>query len=438
MSFGRLQAPQSSFSVGERAASSLLGLFESLPGVAAGAVIAGFLAVTLAFPQFGALAPLLPLWLVVPIVLAAIRFRSLGALVTAAIALVLAGPLAPFHPGPLQADDVAEWIAASLAFVALGQFVAVAVHQPRGARREALESMQAERTLRRGLAAGRFEVHYQPIVAIAGPRDYIASAEALLRWREPVTPGVAPIELLAVAERSGVIRELSQFVLDQACERIAEWSALLPRPFVIWVNLSASELADDTLATRIRNAIARNHIDPWQLGLEITETAVMHDIRPSSELLRRVHNLGVRIAIDDFGTGQSSLEYIRFLPVDVIKIDGSFVEGLPDDPISTKLVSTVVDLAHAMGLQTVGEQVETGKQLGALRDMGCDYAQGFYFSPAVASEVVDEWLRGRHDGPVQAPKRAVAHPARLARRAEQSNEAARTQLHHSGTADTSP
>ena len=422
MAAGQLQTPRSSFSVGALP-SQLLVRFESLSGAAAGAIIAGLLASTVAFPHLGALEPLVLLWLFVPVVLAAIRFRSMGALVTAAIALALAGPLVPWHHGPLAGNAVAEWIGASLAFVAMGQFVAVAVHQRRGARGEVVESIRAKRLVLRALAARRFEVHYQPIVAITGPHDYIASAEALLRWRDPAPYDEAPAALLEAAERGDVMQDLSDFVLNQACEHIAGWSGLFPRPFVVSVNLSASELADDTLPGRIVEAVTRNHIDPRQLGLEITETAVMDDVRHSIELLQQIHDLGVRIAIDDFGTGQSSLEYIRLLPVDIIKIDGSFIEGLPDDPVSATLVSSVVDLAHALGLQIIGEQVETEKQLATLRDMGCDYAQGFHFNPAVAPEDVTDWLHGRQGqlnaAPRQAPSRALpeAHRQRPRRRA---------------------
>jgi EAL domain-containing protein (putative c-di-GMP-specific phosphodiesterase class I) len=337
-------------------------------------------------------------------VLAAIRFRSLGALVAAVLALLLAGPLVAWHPGPLVAVDALGWIVAFLAFVAMGQFVAVAVHQPRGARRQELKSIRAERSLRRALADAQLAVHYQPIVAIIG-RPHIESAEALLRWRDPAAHAGAPTELVAAAEGSVVMQDLSQFVLNQACAHIAQWAELSPRRFVISVNLSASELDDNTLPARIQDVITRTHIDPSQLGLEITETAAMDDIRHSIELLRQIHDLGVRLSIDDFGTGQSSLEYIQLLPVDIIKIDGSFVEPLCEDPVPTKLVSTVIELAHTMGLQTIAEGVETDQQLDALRNMGCDYAQGFLFSPALSPDDVTQWL---HDRQTNEPRRRLA------------------------------
>jgi EAL domain-containing protein (putative c-di-GMP-specific phosphodiesterase class I) len=413
MTRGVGRAPRSSFSVGERIVSPLLGLFEDLPGPAGGAVIAGLFAVTLVLPHFGELEALLALWLYVPVVLAAIRFRSQGALIASVIALVLAGPVVPWRHGPLPTDDVAEWIAAALAFVGTGQFVAVAVHRPRGARHSERDLIRAERPLRRALAEHQLTVHYQPIVAIAGPHDYIASAEALLRWQDPTAHPIAATELLAVAERGVVIGDLSQFVLNDTCEHIAEWSSLIPRHFVISVNLSASELADDALPGRIQESITRTQISPQQLGFEITETAVMNDIRHSIEVLGRIHDLGVRLAIDDFGTGQSSLEYIRLLPVDTIKIDGSFIEDLCEDPIPTKLVSTVIELAHTMGLQVVAEHVETDQQLSALRHMACDYAQGFLFNRAVAPDIVTDWLRYRR---ARRPIRRATSTPRASRR----------------------
>jgi EAL domain-containing protein (putative c-di-GMP-specific phosphodiesterase class I) len=400
------ETPGSSYSPGARAVSLLLARFESLSGPAGGAVILAVFAVTLVFPRFGSLEALLALWLLVPVILAAIRFRSLGALIAAGLALLLVGPLVPWRPGPLGPGDVFDWIAAALAFVALGQFVAVAVHQPVGTRLDVLRSIRAERVLGRALAEDQLAVHYQPIVAIGG-HPHIVSAEALLRWRDPAAHTVPATELVTAAEHSVIMRELSQFVLHETCDHIAEWSALFGRQFVISVNLSASELGDDALPTRIRAAITQSHIDPRQLGLEITETVAMADIRHSITLLQQIHDLGVRLSIDDFGTGQSSLEYIKLLPVDIIKIDGSFVEALGDDPIPSKLVSIVIDLAHTMGLRTVAEHVETDQQLSVLRAMGCDYAQGFLFSRALAPHLVTEWLHER--SPSQAESR---HPPR--------------------------
>ena len=393
----------------KRPMSQLMGRFESLPGWVAATVIVALFAATFAFPDIDRLDAIVTLWLFVPVVLAAIRFRSPGALVAAVGALLLAGPLATWHPGPLLANGLAEWIVASLAFLAMGQFVALAVHQPPGARRRELLEARADRALSRALDRQQLAVHYQPIMAIGGPKAYFASAEALLRWRDPAAHSESPTALVAPAEHSDVMRDLSEFVLRQACARIAEWSLLLSRPFIIWVNFSASELSDDTLPARIRAAIDRAGIDPSQLGVEITESAAMSNVRHSVELLEQIHALGVALSIDDFGTGRSSLEYIQLLPVDVIKIDGSFIKELGNDPIPTKLVATIIDLAHAMGLQAVAEHVETDEQLASLQQLGCDYAQGFLFSRAVAPSVVRAWMHGRHAA--EQRSRPAAGPA---------------------------
>jgi diguanylate cyclase (GGDEF)-like protein len=262
-------------------------------------------------------------------------------------------------------------------------------------RETAIERLELESALRRGLVRDEFRVHYQPVIRFDSSE--VIGFEALVRWEHPERGMLTPDDFLAVAEETGLIVPIGAWVLREACAQAARW-AKEPNydiPLVVSVNVSARQLADDELIPRLRAALASSRLDPSLLALEITETTLMADRDRAIDILRQVTDMGVRVGIDDFGTGQSSLAYLRALPVHSLKIDSSFVEGLGRDPEGAAIVSAVVHLGHALGLSVTAEGVETTGQLEELRALGCDLGQGFYFAYPQPGPIVQALVRHR-------------------------------------------
>lgn len=223
------------------------------------------------------------------------------------------------------------------------------------------------------LARQEFVVHYQPIVDLK--KGAITGAEALLRWAHPARGPVPPDEFISIAERSGLMPAITRLVLDEACR----WAVSNPDVpgLSISVNVSPSELADPALIDGVMEALARHHLDPSRLRIEVTETALLEDIDAVLAPLYALRSIGVSLAVDDFGTGYSSLIHVKRLPIDIVKIDRSFVAGLGLELDNTTLVAAVLKLAHTMSLEVVAEGVETHAQLRSLAAMGCEFAQGY-------------------------------------------------------------
>ena len=211
---------------------------------------------------------------------------------------------------------------------------------------------------------------------------------------------VPPLAFIPAAEDSGMIVDLGAWVLRQACQEAATW----PADMHVAVNLSVRQLADRAVVAVVADALAVSGLDPRRLVLEVTESALMANAELAIGCLRDLKALGVRLAIDDFGTGYSSLVYLKRMPVDAIKVDRSFVDGLGDDAEDTAIVSSVVRLAHAVGVQAIAEGVETAEQQAHLRELGCDLAQGYYF--AAPMDVDADWV----SAPVAAALVYVARP----------------------------
>ncbi len=261
--------------------------------------------------------------------------------------------------------------------------------------RKAGELLGIEQELRLGLQRGEFSLHYQPEVELATNR--IVGAEALLRWQSPTRGSVPPARFIPIAEATELIMQLGEFVLREACLQTAEWRrvGLVPDSFVTWVNVSARQLSSGTLGAVVRDALQAASLLPRALGLEVTETAVVEDglagDRARAEL-NRLHGLGVRVAIDDFGTGFSSLGQLRHFPIDMIKVDGSFVRGTVDDPKDAAITAHLVNLAHSLGLVAVAEGIESEGQLDSLQDFGCDLGQGYLFARPMPADQFRELL----------------------------------------------
>nr|WP_221381698.1 EAL domain-containing protein [Actinoplanes polyasparticus] len=241
------------------------------------------------------------------------------------------------------------------------------------------------------LTEQQFVVHYQPVVDL--PTQRLTGVEALVRWQHPERGLLAPQHFIDTAEESGLIVPLGRWVLCESLRQLAHWQ----RPgFKVNVNLSARQFQDPALVTDVRDALAESGVDPACLTLEITESMLLQDIDAATDTLHALRRLGVRLAIDDFGTGYSSLNYLKRLPVDIIKIDRAFVTQVATDDGDKALVDAVVGLSQALRMQTVAEGIETDDQWTALRRLGCDFGQGFLFGrpvdPASIELLLDEPL----------------------------------------------
>ena len=240
----------------------------------------------------------------------------------------------------------------------------------------ALARLDLEVELRHAISGGELELHYQPVLNAHSGRLY--GFEALVRWRHPQAGLLPPSAFMELAEESGLVLPLGEWVLEQACRMARDWRDQHPdETAVMAVNLSARQFQDPDLCARVAAVLQTSGLDPSALVLEITETVVMGDTERTLATLRALKRLGVRLAIDDFGTGYSSLSYLKRFPVDIVKIDRSFVDGLGDSPVDREIVAAVIRLAAAVGMQTVAEGVETPAQLEQLRRLGCSLVQGY-------------------------------------------------------------
>jgi diguanylate cyclase (GGDEF)-like protein/PAS domain S-box-containing protein len=257
------------------------------------------------------------------------------------------------------------------------------------ARARTLEHLHTGNALHRALERGEFELHYQPILELETGR--ISGFEALIRWRHPERGLIAPIEFIGLAEETGLVVPIGTWVLETACSQVAAWQARETdgrRPLTVSANLSPRQLAEPTFPDQISDVLRRTGIRPGTLWLEITETTLMHDTESATSVLRALRSLGVHLAVDDFGTGYSSLSHLKRFPIEALKIDQGFVDGLGRDPEDTAIVAAVVSLAHALGLSSTAEGVEDPRQLAELRTLGCEHAQGNLFAePRPAAEL---------------------------------------------------
>jgi diguanylate cyclase (GGDEF)-like protein len=247
------------------------------------------------------------------------------------------------------------------------------------ARKRVMDRLDTEVALHRALERDEFRIWYQPEVALDDGR--IVGLEALLRWEHPEWGVQLPGQFLQLAEETGLILPIGEWALEEACRQAVAVRAARPElsSVVVWVNLSARQLTQPDLVAVIARVLADTGTDPALLGLEITETVLMEDLEALGETLGRLRDLGVRLAIDDFGTGFSSLSWLRQFPVDVLKVDRSFVAGVIGTDGDHAIVDAVVGLARSLEMVAVAEGVETRAQAAALRALGCDVAQGFYF-----------------------------------------------------------
>jgi diguanylate cyclase (GGDEF)-like protein/PAS domain S-box-containing protein len=256
---------------------------------------------------------------------------------------------------------------------------------------EAPERLRLESDMRRGLERQEFQVYYQPKVDLQTQK--IKSVEALVRWQHPERGFISPAKFIPFAEETGLIEPLGKMVLETACREAVHWQ----RPgqtLVVAVNLSAIQFRNPKLVEEVQEALVRSGLPPQALELEITESAVLGDINSTISILEQLKHLGIRLAIDDFGTGYSNLGHLRRFPVDVLKIDQSFVRG--PDGFQKPIVEAVIGLAQALKLHTVAEGVETEEQVNELIGLGCETGQGYYFARPAPGEKIGQMLEERN------------------------------------------
>jgi EAL domain-containing protein (putative c-di-GMP-specific phosphodiesterase class I) len=256
---------------------------------------------------------------------------------------------------------------------------------------KAVERLLMQSALRRALEAKQFELHYQPQISLA--RGEVIGMEALVRWRDPEKGLISPMKFIPVAEETGLIIPLGEWVLEQACAQAKAWqNAGLP-PLRVSVNLSAAQLRQRHFSDVVRRILEDTGLAPQYLDLELTESMVMGETLAMIKRLNEFRALGINLSIDDFGTGYSSLAYLKAFPLEQLKIDRSFVSDLPGSNDAAAIVKAIVSLAHSLRLSTVAEGVETLEQARLLRAIGCEYGQGYFYSKPIPAVEFEAFIR---------------------------------------------
>jgi EAL domain-containing protein (putative c-di-GMP-specific phosphodiesterase class I) len=259
--------------------------------------------------------------------------------------------------------------------------------------------IQLDHAMRQALASGRFRLHYQPQVELRSGR--LVGAEALIRWRDPALGEVAPARFIPVAEDSGFIIALGDWVLTQAVRQAAAWHQRgMAMPIAI--NVSALQFQQPQFVERVAAVLAASRLPPPLLELELTESILVRDADEALQRLRALARIGVRLSIDDFGTGYSSLAYLKRFPIDKLKIDRSFVRGLPGDDSDGAIVVAILQMAGALGMKVIAEGVESESQRRFLLDAGCHEFQGFLYAPALDSLSFEQRLQ-QSQAPAELP-----------------------------------
>jgi diguanylate cyclase (GGDEF)-like protein len=263
------------------------------------------------------------------------------------------------------------------------------------ARVKALRALELD--LRKAIVDGGFELHYQPLVNLQD--NTVSGCEALLRWRHAELGSISPAQFIPVAEDTGLINQLGEWVLNTACAEAATW----PDHIKVAVNVSPVQFRSQTLALKVAAALAASGLSANRLELEITEAVLLRDDEATLAMLHELRQLGVRIALDDFGTGYSSLSYLHRFPFDKIKIDRSFIANIAESNGSPSIVEAVVNIAAARNIATTAEGVETEQQREILRKLDCDEMQGYLFSPAVPAAEISRLFLSGHENPKAVP-----------------------------------
>ncbi|HEX8128252.1 MAG TPA: EAL domain-containing protein [Pyrinomonadaceae bacterium] len=252
--------------------------------------------------------------------------------------------------------------------------------------------LQMETALRMAVERNELVVYYQSIVDLETFK--ISGFEALVRWNHPERGFISPANFIPLAEETGLIVDIGEWVLRDACRQMERWQKIFPSdpPLFVSVNLSSKQFIQSDLIQRVTQIIEETKINPEGLKLEITESAVMDNVETATEMLKKLRALGIKLSIDDFGTGYSSLSYLHRFPIDTLKVDRSFVVNMSEDSENVEIVRTIVSLAQNLGMNVIAEGVETKEQLAALRKLGCENGQGYFFSKPVGAKAAENLI----------------------------------------------
>ena len=250
--------------------------------------------------------------------------------------------------------------------------------------------MQLEQRLRKALEQGRLEVYYQPKLDLF--TNQVTGMEALTRWNDPILGAVSPTEFIPIAEETGMIVPIGKWVLETACKQNLEWQRNGYAPLHVCVNISSRQFLQDDFVNMIEHTLTSSELSPEYLNLEITEGIAIYNIDDAIQKLAKLKKLGIRISLDDFGTGYSSLSYIKSLPIDFLKIDRAFINGIAENNQDAAIIDSIISLAHSLDFRVVAEGVEDEKQLKILAAKACDEIQGFYFAKPLSSSYFPQFL----------------------------------------------
>jgi EAL domain-containing protein (putative c-di-GMP-specific phosphodiesterase class I) len=269
-----------------------------------------------------------------------------------------------------------------------------------GMNERALDMLLVERDLRRALDEKQFVLYYQPKVDLKS--GHITGAEALIRWQHPTRGLVGPYHFIQVAEERGLIVALGDWVMQEACRQNISWQQQGMKAIPIAINLSAVHFQKSNLLADVEHTLNAHALPAHCLELELTESSIMQDAAVTIATMDRLKNVGVVLALDDFGTGYSSLSQLKGLPLDNLKLDQSFVRGLPDDSDDLAICTAVIAMGRALGLKVIAEGVETTAQLAVLRTLGCDVGQGYLFARPMPAAQFFEFMQKHDDSEVTA------------------------------------
>jgi EAL domain-containing protein (putative c-di-GMP-specific phosphodiesterase class I) len=270
-----------------------------------------------------------------------------------------------------------------------------------GMQTQSIDRLTIESDLRQAIANQEFELLYQPIFSLK--TDILKGFEALVRWNSPSRGVVSPNDFINIAEETDLIIPISKWVLEEGCRQFKEWQNELglDASITISINLSSRQFSQNNLKSQVEQILDSTGLDPSALKLEITESTVMDDIEEAAKMLKDLKTLNVRLSVDDFGTGYSSLSYLSTFPIDTLKIDRSFVEKIQTGNDNLAIPNALVMLGHSLDMDIIAEGIETVAQLEILRQIGCEFGQGFYFSKplnkADATTFIKRWSHNKFD-----------------------------------------